>query len=33
MLAIKDDHVGNHFNDKFVPLCNVSYLLMITNES
>ena len=27
MLAIRDDQVDNHFNDKFVPLCHVSYLI------
>ena len=27
MLTIKDDHVDNHFSDKFVPMCHVSYFI------
>ena len=27
MLTIRDDHVGNHFNDKFIPLCHVGYFI------
>ena len=25
MLVIRDDHVDNHFSDKFVPICHVGY--------
>ena len=27
MLAIRDGHVDNHFNDKFVSLCHVGYFI------
>ena len=27
MLIIRDDHVGNHFSDKFVPLCQIGYFI------
>ena len=27
MLAIRDDHVVNHFSDKFVLLCHVGYFI------
>ena len=27
MLTIRDGHVDNHFNDKFVPLCRVGYFI------
>ena len=27
MLKIRDDHVDNHFNEKFVPLCHVDYFI------
>ena len=27
MLAIRDNHVGHHMNDKFVPLCHVDYFI------
>jgi len=27
MLAIRDDHVGHHFNDKFVSLSHVDYFI------
>ena len=26
-MAIKDDHIENHFSDKFVPLCYVGYFI------
>ena len=26
-LAIRDDHVDNHLNDKFVPMCHVYYFI------
>ena len=27
MLAIRNDHIDNHFSDKFVPLCHVNYFI------
>ena len=27
MLIIRDDHVDNHFSDKFVALCHVDYFI------
>ena len=27
MLTIRDDHVDNHFSDKFVTLCHVDYFI------
>jgi len=27
MLSIRDGHVDNHFNDKFVSLCHVGYFI------
>jgi len=27
MLAIRDDHVDNHFSDKFVSLCHIGYFI------
>ena len=27
MLTIRDGHVDNHFNDKFVLLCHVNYFI------
>ena len=27
MLTIKDDHVDNHFSDKFIPPCHVGYFI------
>jgi len=33
MQAIRDGHVDNHFSDKFVSLCHIGYLLMVTDES
>jgi len=27
MLTIRDDHVDNHFSDKFVSLCHVGYFI------
>ena len=27
MLAIRDDHLDNHFTNKFVPLCHVHYFI------
>ena len=26
-MTIRDDHVHNYFNDKFVPLCYVGYFI------
>ena len=27
MLKIRDDHVDNHFSDKFISLCHVCYFI------
>jgi len=27
MLAIRDDHNNNYFNDKFVHLCHINYFI------
>ena len=26
-MTIRDDHIDNHFDDKFVPLCHVDYFI------
>ena len=27
MLTTRDDHVDDHFSDKFVPMCHVDYFI------